>query len=301
MRTRLAAVLICLLLALSLAGCVHADRALTLNNDGTGVYTFSIGLSDQMVKLGGASLVTTMNTFGDRVKQQGGTYSRYEDGGYSYWKYARPFKSVGQLNTFLAESPQSGSTTNGTAPDTHSALHVAEDQGFFSTTYHVTGQMALEFPQVDQATRDLLKDVRESFAVTMPGWVSAQSGGTLKGNTVTYTVHLDESTTVDVTGGGLIVQHIALVAGGVLLALLLVIVALMLLRRGNRPPARPALALSASPYHMPTQPGSESATYPATSDPTAEYPYVAPTLPPMPSLPSLPTTPRSTTPTPTPE
>lgn len=298
MRTRLAAVFICLLLILSLAGCVHADRALTLNNDGTGVYSLSVGLSDQMVKLGGASLVTTMNTFGDRVKQQGGTYSRYEDTGYSYWKYVRPFTSVGQLNTFLAESPQSGSTTNGTAPDTHSTLHVVEDQGFFSTTYHVTGQLALEFPQVDQAARDLLKDVRESFAVTMPGWVSAQSGGTQKANTVTYTVHLDESTTVDVTGGGLNAQHIALVAGGALLALLLVIVGLVLFRRRARRPARPAPELSASPYHMPTQPGSESATYPATSDPTAEYPYVSPTLPPMPSLPP---TPRATTPTPTPE
>ena len=290
MRTRLAAVLICLLLALSLAGCVHADRALTLNNDGTGVYTLSIGLSDQMVKLGSATLVTNMNKFGDRVKQQGGTYSRYEDGGYSYWKYVRPFQSVSQLNRLLAEAPQANADTSGTSPDAHSVLHVTETPGFFSTTYHITGQMALEFPQVDRATRDLLKDVRESFAVTLPGWVSAQSGGTLKGNTVTYTVHLDESTTVDVTGGGLIVQHIALVAGGVLLALLLVIAGLMLLRRVARPPARPAPALSASPYHMPTQPGSESATYPATSDPTADYPFAPPTLPPMPTM-TRPTTP----------
>src|SRR5512146_183165 len=103
MRTRIAAVLVCLLLALTLAGCVHVDRAVTLNNDGTGTYTFTIGLSSQFMTIGGGALSDSMNKYGDEVKQDGGSYSRYDQGGYSYWKYVRPFTSVQQLDSYLEQ------------------------------------------------------------------------------------------------------------------------------------------------------------------------------------------------------
>lgn len=276
MRIRFAAALLCLFVALALVGCVHADRAVTLNTDGSGVYTFTVGLSDQLVRLGGSALTKDMEDFGARVERDGGTYSHYEENGYSTWKYVRPFTSVRQLNDFLQQSPQTDSTTTGASTDTQNTVHVAADAGFFSTTYHVTGHIGLVFPGVDQSARDLLKDARFSFAVTMPGWVSEQYGGTLNGNTVTYVVHYGESTTINVTGGGLNVADIALVAGGVLLlALALVIAGLMVLRRRNGWPSKlvPAAppVTSTSPYYMPTQPGQSSGgetTLPATP----EYP-----------------------------
>ena len=104
--TRIAAILLCLLLALTLAGCVHADRTITFNSDGTGTYTYAIGLSAQMISLGGSTLTQSMDKFGEQIKQDGGTYSRYDDSGYTYWKYVRPFTSVTQLDTFLGQSPQ---------------------------------------------------------------------------------------------------------------------------------------------------------------------------------------------------
>lgn len=265
MRSRSAAALLCLLLALTLAGCVHADRAVTLNSDGTGVYVFAIGISDQMMTLGGSSLVNTMNTFGDQVRQNGGTYSRYEDTGYSYWKYMRPFTSVAQLDAFLAQSPQNSSSV--ARPDPQSTVRVTEKADFFSTSYHVTGQMSMIFPDANQSASDLLKDARETFAVTMPGWVSEQRGGDLNGNTVSYTVTFGQSATIDVTGGGLNGGHIALVVAGFLLALLLLVVGLLLVARGNRRPPKPAPAYATSPYYMPTMPGSDAPTFPATPTP----------------------------------
>jgi hypothetical protein len=113
----------------------------------------------------------------------------------------------------------------------------------------------------------------------MPGWVSAQNGGDLNGNTVTYTVHFGESATIDVTGGGLNLPHIALIAGGVLLALALFIVGLILLRRGNRPPVETAAYASTSPYYMPTQPGAEAPTFPATPAYPADDLTAPPPLP----------------------
>lgn len=280
MRIRIAAVLLCLVLVLTLAGCFHADRAVTLNTDGTGAYTLTVGLSDQLMSLSGASLTKSMEDFGAQVEQDGGTYTHYEDNGYSVWKYVRPFTSISQLNGFLQQSPQTGSATNGATADTQNTVHVTEQPGFFSTTFHVTGHLGLVFPNIDQTTRDLLKDARESLAVTMPGWVSAQQGGSVSGNTVTYTIHLGESATVDVTGGGLNVPHIALILCGLLLALALFVVGLVLLRRGNRTPHKPASYASASPYYMPTQPGGE-ATIPATPDYPSDFPPtpLQPTVP----------------------
>jgi len=255
MRTRIAAVLLCLLLALTLAGCVHADRTVALNSDGSGNYTYSVGLSDQMMTLGGSSLIDSMNQFGEQIKKEGGSYSRYEDNGFSYWKYVRPFTSVSQLNSFLEQSPQTGSSGGVSAQDTRNTLRVTDNTGFFSTTFHVVGQMSLEFPNSDQNTANLLKDARLSVAVTMPNWVSAQHGGKQNGNTVTYTVHYGESATVDVTGVGVNMPHIALVVGGALVALALIIVGIFLVRRGNRRPASNAPAFSStSPYYAPTLP-----------------------------------------------
>lgn len=289
MRTRIAAALLCLLLALTLAGCVHADRAVTLNSDGTGVYTFTVGLSAQMMSLGGSGLTSSMNAFGEQVKQDGGSYSQYDDSGYTYWKYVRPFTSVQQLDGFLTETPQSAPGANGASganPDTQNTVYVAESAGFFRTTFHVTGHLSLALPNADQAARDLLKDARESFAVTMPGWVSGQSGGSLSGDTVTYTVHAGESATIDVTGGGFNVAHIALVAGGALLAVALVIVGLILvMARGARRRKTPALVDATSPYYLPTQlgspaaPGNDEPTYPATPGYPRDYPRTPPPLP----------------------
>ncbi len=274
MRTRIAATLLCLLLAFSLAACVQADRTVVLNSDGSGVYTFTVGISDQLVTLGGSSLAKSMDDFGTSAQQGGGSFSRYEANGFSYWKYVRPFHSVNQLNTFLTESPQTSATTGSSgvsASDPRNMLNVVDNAGFFSSTFHATGYLSLVIPNADQSTRDLLKDARLSVAITMPNWVSEQHGGNLNGNTVTYTVNFGQSATIDVTGGGYNTPHIALVAGGVLLALALFVVGIFLLWRGNRLSSKPAAYASTSPYYMPTQPSGET-TFPATPDYPADLP-----------------------------
>ncbi len=286
MRTRIAAILLCLVLAFSLAACVQADRTVALNSDGSGVYTFTVGISDQLVNLGGSSLSKSMDDFGTRAQQDGGSFSRYEANGFSYWKYVRPFHSVSQLDTFLTESPQTGSTTGSSGvstADSTNMLNVVDNAGFFSTTFHATGNLSLVIPNADQSTRDLFKDARLSVAITMPNWVSEQHGGTQNGNTVTYVVKFGQSATIDVTGGGYNAPHIVLVAGGILLALALFAVGMFLLWRGNRRPSKPTAYASTSPYYMPAQPSGET-TFPATPGYPTDFPP--------------PTLPQSTTPTP---
>jgi len=218
-RHRVACGALVLLLMVALSGCVHSDRGITLNGDGSGSYTLSIGFSEALVSLASDQISQQMNSFGDKIKQAGGSYRHYDDTGYSYWAYTRPFSSVAQLNQMLQETPApsqtSGNSSIGvTAGSTPSdSFQVAQVSGGLTTSFHVTGQMSLASVSIPTDPTNpsnplpvdvssLLRDMRETFAVTMPGWVSSHTGGTQSGNTVMYTVHYGESATIDVVGGG---------------------------------------------------------------------------------------------------
>lgn len=258
-------------LAISLAGCMHMDRSVTLNSDGSGSYTLTIGFSEQLVSLASDQLSSSMNTYGDKVKSQGGSYRHYDDTGYSYWAFTRPFKSVAELNTLVQDLPQTGNTTGaagaGSLPTTGQSdtLEFTQQSSFMSNTFHVTGHMSMILPSsaTDTGGVDVtpyLKDLRESFSVTMPGSITSHKGGVVSGNTVTYTVHYGEETDIDVVGGGLNTALLLPIGAGAGVVLLLIIAGAIIWqrRRGKNaaqlaPEAAPAFVAAAP--DAPTVPG----------------------------------------------
>lgn len=257
------------MLALSLSGCIHMDRSVTVNGDGSGSYTLTIGFSEQLVSLASDQISSNMDGFGAKVKSEGGSYRHYDDTGYSYWAYTRPFSSIAALNQLLQETPSnsasSGATgginTSSLAQDT---LSFAEQPGLISNTFHVTGHMSLKFPQDATNTGGIdvsqyLNDMRESFAVTMPGWVTSHKGGDVSGNTVSYTVHYGQEANVDVVGGGYNTALLLPVGIGAVVVLALIIIGAIVLarRRGKRGEARVAApAYVAAGPDAPTMPGT---------------------------------------------
>jgi hypothetical protein len=233
---RPASVTLLVALALLLTGCMHVDRSVNLNNDGSGSYALTIGFSQQVMSAASSQVNDTMNSFGDQVKLEGGSTRQYQDAGYSYWAFTRPFKSISDLNTLLQQTPQSTSGANSTgnlisvAQDT---LAFSEQDGLLGNTFHVVGHMSM-IPQggATGAVPQALQDMRESFSVTMPGSITSHKGGVTHGNTVTYVIHYGEQADIDVVGGGADPARLALVGlGGVLLALIIIIIALLLWRR----------------------------------------------------------------------
>lgn len=275
-----------LTLLLSLTACIHLDRSVTLNGDGSGSYLLTIGYSEQLVSLAGDQITSSMNGFGDTVRQQGGSYRHYDDTGYSYWAYTRPFKTIAQLNQLVQEAPQVGNGPAGASPASQDTLTFTEQSGFLSNTFHVTGHMSLVIPQSDLANSEgidltpYLKDMRESFAVTMPGSIISHQGGVVSGDTVTYTIHFGEETTIDVVGGGFETAALLPLGIGLLvIILLLVIVGALLWRRRTRAralaqreqPGAPAFAPVYTPPFTPpfTPAGPDAPTVPGTSEPTS--------------------------------
>ena len=267
-----------LTLAISLAGCMHVDRNVTINGDGSGSYTLTIGFSEQLISLASDQISSSMNSYGDQIKGKGGSYRHYDDTGYSYWAYTSSFKSIAELNKLVQDMPQtSGATPGGsgfpttggsglptTAPS--ETLNFSEQQGTLSNTFHVTGHMSMVLPQGTTNTGGVdvtpyLKDLRESFSVTMPGSIISHKGGVVSGNTVSYTVHYGEETDIDVVGGGFNTSLLLPIGAGAGLILLLIIagVVFWLLRRRGKaaaqvaPDAAPAFVAAAS--DAPTTPG----------------------------------------------
>ncbi len=266
-----------LTLALSLTGCVHLDRNVALNSDGSGTYTLTMGLSEQLVSMAGDQISTSMDQFGAKVKSQGGSYRHYDDTGYSYWSYTRPFKSIDELNQLAQESPQSGANLGAGAPlpvaptsPSQDTLHFSEQSGFLSNTFHVTGHMSMVMPtppsSSDTGMPDVsqyLKDMRESFSITMPGSLTSHKGGVVNGNTVTYTVHYGEETDIDVVGGGLNTALLLPIGGGVLVVVLLIVGGVIFWRmrggkRAEQPSVEPTPAFVPAGNDTPTMPGTDA-------------------------------------------
>lgn len=195
----LATIILLLGLAVALGGCMRVERTFTINGDGSGVYVLKVGFHQP--KPGDPTSVPTnvttpMEAFGAHVQQSGGTYQRDDEPDYTYWTYTRPFASVVEAEKLLQDDPSRYDDKH-TPLLYHDSLHVSEEPGLFGSTFHVSGTISL----VDLLNNaQAWQDATEVVTITMPDGVSAHQGGTLDGHSVTYTIHYNESTRVDVRG-----------------------------------------------------------------------------------------------------
>jgi len=231
----LATVTLFLGLALALGGCMRVERTFSLNGDGSGTYVLTVGF--RQPQQGNSSsvptnTVATMEAFGAHVQQLGGTYRRYDEQGYTYWSYTRPFTSVSHAEALLQDDPRQYDA-NHSPLLYHDSLHVSEEPGLFGSTFHVSGSISL----VDLLNNaHAWQDATEVVTITMPNGVSAHQGGTLDGHSVTYTIHYNESTRVDVRGmGGQSNGGVGVLALGIaLVALMLAGLGVWLIRGSTR-------------------------------------------------------------------
>lgn len=249
LRARPLALALVALLACCLTGCVHLDRGVTLNADGSGGYRVAIGFSDRLVQAGGTSFASQMDACAAKVKAEGGASTRADDGSYTTWTFTWHFADIDTLNALLkrgttfCQAPGAAGTAAAAPVD---PVEVTERAHVLTTTFVVHGHVSLIVPQgavdlQDPGVSALLKDARTSFSISMPLWVTSHTpGGAVDGATVTYTAHAGESSDFEVVGGGPTTAGILAALGvlGALLLALLVVVRLARRRRQRRAPIR---------------------------------------------------------------
>jgi hypothetical protein len=225
--------ILALVLAVALTGCMHVDRALHLNEDGSGIYTLTIGFREPTAGDPASvaqNVSAPMDAFGAHVRETGGSYRRFEEQGYAYWAYTRPFASVAEANTQLQEDPRQYDPS-GSPVLFRDSVHIAQESRLSSAIFHVTGTISL-VDLLDNAQN--WRDASESFGITMAGGIIAHRGGARQGNTVTYTIHYDESAAIDVTGRVSGASDVFFVYAPLILVGALAVVAVLLLVLGVR-------------------------------------------------------------------
>ena len=233
-------VLLLLSATILLSGCMHVNRTLLIYGDGTGTYTLTIGFREPTPNDPSSipqNTVTTMDAFGARVQQTGGSYRRYEDQGYEYWTYALPFTSVETANAFLQEDPRQYDPNH--SPVLYrDSLHLTLENWLFTSRLHLTGKISL-VDLTGKATN--WTDATETLTITMPDGIASSHGGTRDGTAITYTIGYNQSATVDVQGNSslsngtvpaLVVSTLALVLA--VLAVVLLVLGIRLLRSAKK-------------------------------------------------------------------
>jgi hypothetical protein len=241
--------LLAFVIAAALAGCMRVDRTLYLNGDGSGSYTLAIGFreprSGDPTSIS-PNIIALMEAFGTHVRESGGSFQRFDTQGYDYWAYTRPFSSVAEADTLLQEDPRQDDPQKNPVLYRDS-LHVTKDARFSSAVFHVTGRISL-VDTLDKAQSWV--DATETVSITMADGIVANQGGTRRGNTVTYTIHYNQSATIDVEGrvagasDDFFTRAPYLIAGALmLLAIVLFILGVYLLRHTTPKRHNAALAV----------------------------------------------------------
>jgi hypothetical protein len=167
------------------------------------------------------------------VQDTGGTTTRSEEQGYASWTFTRPFRSLAEANALLQEDPRQYDP-NHTPVLYRDSLRITRETQLLSTVYRIKGTISL----VDLlGNAQTWSDATERLTITMPEGIISATGGARQGESVTYTIHYNESAQVDVVGRVGASQNTLglapLLAGGFCgaLALALLVVGIRLLRR----------------------------------------------------------------------
>ena len=215
-------------LALLMTGCIKVDLNMELHGDNTVGGTMVFAVSRDLLALTGSS---ADDLLGQITASAGPLPSgvRFQESAYADDRFE------GKTYTFQ-DVPIDAFSQGTTAGETISIKRVGD-------AFQVNGEIDL----TPAATRplqpgaaQLAKDMELRIAITFPGPVSQQSGGTITGNTVTWTPAFGEKTEIQATGsaigGGGDGPTMWILLG---LAILLVVVVALVLVRSRRSRVRP--------------------------------------------------------------
>ena len=210
-------------LAMLLTGCIKVDLNMELHGDNTVGGTMVFAVSRDLLALTGSS---ADDLLGQITASAGPLPSgvRFQESAYADDKFE------GKTYTFQ-DVPIDAFSQGTTAGETISIKRVGD-------TFQVNGEIDLTpaaTGPLQPGAAQLAKDMELRIAITFPGPVSQRSGGTITGNTVTWTPAFGEKTEIQATGS-------AIESGGngpmmwilLGLAILLVVVVALVLVRSRR-------------------------------------------------------------------
>jgi hypothetical protein len=213
-----------LMLATFATGCMKVDLSLQLHSDDTVDGTMTYAVSRDLLTLTNSSPEDLLGQVASQGPLPSGVSAQESD-------YADD-TFVGKTLTF-SDVGIDAFQRSGIGGETLSIQRVGD-------TFQVSGEVDLTSSatgQLQPGTAQLAKDMQLRLAITFPGPVQQQTGGTVTGNTVTWTPVYGQKTEIRATGsavGDETVSPIVWIAIAAAVVLLIAIVLLVMRRRRAR-------------------------------------------------------------------
>ncbi|MDP9300014.1 MAG: hypothetical protein M3P43_03835 [Actinomycetota bacterium] len=232
-------------LAMLMTGCIKVDLNMQLRGDNTVDGTMVFAVSRDLLALTGSS---ADDLLGQITASAGPLPSgvRFQQSDYADDRFE------GKTYTFQ-DVPIDAFSQGTTAGETISIQRVGDSfqiNGEIDLTPAATGPL-------QPGSAQLAKDMELLIAITFPGPVSQQSGGTISGTTVTWTPAFGEKTEIRATGsaiGGGGRGALLWILLGLAILLVLLVVLVLVRSRGNRVAPEPETGTATAPTPAPPAP-----------------------------------------------
>ena len=258
-----------LISALLMTGCMKIDMAVELKRDGTASMAITYAMDSE---------------YASEDEFEGHEVQHFNFDGKDYVGYSETieYRSYAQMSQDLMTQSEDGATM-------FSSANADKNTGLFKDTYvfdavteNLVGEAGTGEDDIDSETSKMMAQMIDAtFSVTMPGKITAYSGGTLEGNTVTYQLITNEVNVYHVESTEIKYTNIIVVS-----AAILALIGLCVYSTAKKKKAQAAYdydAPSFTPYtptdtgSMPSQQGyTPSSTGYAPTTPDTSYTSEAP-------------------------
>ncbi|MGP4077485.1 LppM family (lipo)protein [Halobacillus sp. K22] len=199
-----------------LTACVQGDVAVKINKDGSGESTITLGIEEESYNRFGQRAETMLSSVNDELEAQGYTVESYTEDGYRGFRATQSFEDVQDMQ--VIPSMGAVSETGSGAAVSNVPLDVSMEDGFFTKTYRVEGELDLENSGLLGGMQQLVSNQLDlTFTLDLPISPKDHNADEVNGNVLTWNIQTAGTTELMVEAAIPNVRNIILTAVGVLL------------------------------------------------------------------------------------
>ncbi|SFF64259.1 LPXTG-motif cell wall anchor domain-containing protein [Halobacillus alkaliphilus] len=204
-------ILITAVLLVLLTACVQGDVAVKINKDGSGESTITLGIEEEAYDRFGQRAETMLNSVNDELEAQGYTVESYTEDGYRGFRAARSFEDVQDMQ--VIPSMGAVSETGSGSAVSNVPLDVSMEDGFFTKTYRVEGELDLENSGLLGGMQQLVSNQLDlTFTLDLPISPKDHNADEVNGNVLTWNIQTAGTTELMVEAAVPNVRNIILTA-----------------------------------------------------------------------------------------
>ncbi|WP_082232165.1 LppM family (lipo)protein [Halobacillus massiliensis] len=210
-----------------LTGCVKGDFAVKINKDGSGVNTITIGVEEEVLEQFGSEDGTISAPYED-LEAQGYTIKKINEEGFTGFRAVKEFEDVRDMKVIpeTEQMKQESSETNTAAPE-EPPIDFSVEEGFFTNTYKLEGEVDLEnsLGLGGGMDRLLSNQMDLTFTLDLPVKASEHNADQVDGRALTWQIEPLGVTNIMVEAKAPNIKNIIWTAVGLLVVVILVIFA----------------------------------------------------------------------------